>query len=119
VFEGVRCYDTDRGAAIFRWDEHLNRLYDSAKPYGLDIQHSPEELTEATTELLRRQDLASCYVRPIVFYGYHSLGVSPGECPTRTTVAAWPWGAYLGEDALEHDVEVKVSSPRSDDPPEA
>jgi branched-chain amino acid aminotransferase len=110
VFEGVRCYDTERGPAVFRWDEHLERLYDSAKPYDLEIDHDPEELTEATMELIRRQDLASCYVRPIAFYGYHSLGVSPGDCPTRTAVAAWPWGAYLGEEALENGVEVMVSS---------
>ena len=110
VFEGVRCYETEEGPAIFRWDEHLDRLYESAKPYDLDIDHEPEELTEATLELIRRQDLASCYVRPIAFYGYDSLGVSPGDCPTRTAVAAWPWGAYLGDEALENGVEVMVSS---------
>ncbi|PSQ46663.1 branched-chain amino acid transaminase [Halobacteriales archaeon SW_6_65_15] len=110
VFEGVRCYDTEEGPAVFRWDEHLERLYDSAKPYDLEIDHEPEELTEATTELIRRQDLASCYIRPIAFYGYHSLGVSPGDCPTRTAIAVWPWGAYLGEEALENGVEVMVSS---------
>lgn len=110
VFEGVRCYETEEGPAIFRWEEHLDRLYESAKPYDLDIDHEPEELTEATLELIRRQDLASCYVRPIAFYGYDSLGVSPGDCPTRTAVAAWPWGAYLGDEALENGVEVMVSS---------
>ncbi|PSP55279.1 branched-chain amino acid transaminase [Halobacteriales archaeon QS_1_67_19] len=110
VFEGVRCYETENGPAIFRWDDHLERLYESAKPYDLEIDHDPEELTQATTELIRRQDLASCYIRPIVFYGYHSLGVSPGNCPIRTAVAAWPWGAYLGEEALENGVEVMVSS---------
>ncbi|WP_115864470.1 branched-chain amino acid transaminase [Halorussus litoreus] len=110
VFEGVRCYDTEEGPAIFRWDAHLDRLYESAKPYDLDIDHEPEELTDATMELIRRQDLASCYVRPVAFYGYDSLGVSPGDCPTRTAVAAWPWGAYLGDDALENGVEVMVSS---------
>jgi len=110
VFEGVRCYDTEQGPAIFRWEDHLDRLYDSTKPYDLDIDHEPEELTEATLALIRRQDLASCYVRPIAFYGYDSLGVSPGDCPTRTAVAAWPWGAYLGDEALENGVEVMVSS---------
>lgn len=110
VFEGVRCYDTEKGPAIFRWEEHLDRLYKSAKPYELDIEHDPAELTEATTELISREGLASCYVRPIVFYGYHSLGVSPGDCPTRTAIAVWPWGAYLGEEALENGVEVMVSS---------
>ncbi|WP_232686714.1 branched-chain amino acid transaminase [Halobacterium zhouii] len=110
VFEGVRAYDTDNGPAIFRWEEHLERLYESAKPYDLDIEYTPAELTEATTELLRREDLASCYIRPIAYYGYHELGVSPGDSPTDVTIAAWPWGAYLGEEALENGVEVMVSS---------
>ena len=110
VFEGVRCYDTENGPAIFRWEEHLDRLYQSAKPYDLDIQHTREELTEATMELLHRQDLESCYIRPVVFYGYDSLGVSPKDCPTQTAIAAWPWGAYLGEEALEEGVDVMVSS---------
>ena len=110
VFEGVRCYDTERGPAIFRWDEHLDRLYNSAKPYDLDIDFSREELTNATHELIERQDLQSCYIRPIAFYGYNSLGVSPGDCPTRVAIACWPWGAYLGEEALETGVDVMVSS---------
>jgi branched-chain amino acid aminotransferase len=110
VFEGVRCYDTEQGPAIFRWDEHLDRLYQSAAPLGHDIGHDREELTEATLELIRRQDLESCYIRPLVYYGYNSLGVSPKDCPTETTIACWPWGTYLGEDALEHGVDVMVSS---------
>jgi branched-chain amino acid aminotransferase len=110
VFEGVRCYDTERGPAIFRWDEHLDRLYQSAAPLGHDIGHTREELTEATLELIRRQDLESCYIRPLVYYGYNSLGVSPKDCPTETTIACWPWGTYLGEDALEEGVDVMVSS---------
>jgi branched-chain amino acid aminotransferase len=110
VFEGVRCYDTERGPAIFRWEEHLDRLYDSTKPYDMEIDHDREELTEATLELIRRQDLESCYIRPLVYFGYDSLGVSPGDCPTRTMIACWPWGAYLGEDALENGIDVMVSS---------
>ena len=110
VFEGVRCYNTERGPAIFRWGEHLDRLYNSAKPYDLDIDFSREELTNATHELIERQDLQSCYIRPIAFYGYNSLGVSPGDCPTRVAIACWPWGAYLGEEALETGVDVMVSS---------
>ncbi|PSP33582.1 branched-chain amino acid transaminase [Halobacteriales archaeon QH_10_70_21] len=110
VFEGVRCYDTADGPAIFRWDEHLDRLFDSAKVLDLEIQHSREELTEATKTLIREQELHSCYIRPLVFYGYKQLGVSPGECPTETIVACWPWGAYLGEDAIENGVDVMVSS---------
>jgi len=92
VFEGVRAYDTDNGPAIFRWEEHLERLYNSCKPYDLEIEYTPEELTEAVTELLDRQDLASCYIRPLAYYGYDTLGVSPGDCPTDVTIAAWPWG---------------------------
>lgn len=110
VFEGIRCYSTEEGPAIFRWDEHIQRLYDSCQPYGMAIDHEPEELEEATKELIRRQEMESCYIRPIAFYGYDSLGVSPGDCPTRVAIAAWPWGAYLGEDAFENGVKVKVSS---------
>ncbi|MFP9190957.1 branched-chain amino acid transaminase [Natronosalvus vescus] len=110
VFEGARCYETENGPALFRWEEHLDRLFASCKPYEMEIQQSHEELTTATKELIRRQDLASCYVRPLAFYGYESLGVSPGDCPTRTMIAVWPWGAYLGEDALENGIDVMVSS---------
>ncbi len=110
VFEGVRAYDTEKGTAVFRWDEHLERLYESAKPYDLDIDHDPAELTEAALEVVRRNDLQSAYIRPIAYYGYDSLGVSPDDCPTDVVVGAWPWGAYLGEDALENGVEVMVSS---------
>ncbi|MFB6303496.1 MAG: branched-chain amino acid transaminase [Haloferacaceae archaeon] len=110
VFEGVRCYDTEEGPALFRWDEHLDRFFASGRPYDMELPHDREELTEATLELIRRQNLESCYVRPIAFYGYGSLGVSPKECPEQVAIAAWPWGAYLGEDALENGVEVMVSS---------
>jgi branched-chain amino acid aminotransferase len=110
VFEGVRCYDTEQGPAIFRWDEHLDRLYQSAAPLGHEIGHTRDELTDATLALIRRQELESCYIRPLVYYGYDSLGVSPMDCPTETMIACWPWGAYLGEDALETGVDVMVSS---------
>ena len=110
IFEGVRCYDTDNGPAIFRWDEHLDRFYQSAKPYDMEVPFSREELTEATLELLRREELRSCYIRPVAFYGYGSLGVSPKENPVNAAIAAWPWGTYLGEEALENGVEVMISS---------
>ncbi|AAG20262.1 MULTISPECIES: branched-chain amino acid transaminase [Halobacterium] len=110
IFEGVRVYDTDNGPAIFRWDDHLQRFYESAKPYDLDIEFTPDELTDATVELIQRQDLGSCYIRPLAYYGYESLGVSPGDCPTDVAIAAWPWGAYLGDDALENGVDVMVST---------
>ena len=106
----MRCYDTEKGPAIFRWEEHLERLYESGKPYELEIPYEPAELTEATVELIDRQGLESCYIRPIAFYGYDMLGLNPGDCPVQVAIAAWPWGTYLGEDALENGVDVAVSS---------
>lgn len=113
VFEGVRCYDTESGPAIFRLDAHLDRFYQSSQPYDMQIPHSREELTEATLELIRRQELESCYIRPIAFYGYDRLGLNPKdptEIPIRTAVACWPWGEYLGEESLEEGVDVMISS---------
>jgi branched-chain amino acid aminotransferase len=110
VFEGVRCYDTADGPAIFRWEEHLDRFYESAKPYDMEIPFEPEEITEATVELIRRENLDSCYIRPVAFYGYGPLGLNPSESPVTTAIAVWPWGAYLGEEALEEGVDVAVSS---------
>ncbi|WP_218182523.1 branched-chain amino acid transaminase [Halarchaeum sp. CBA1220] len=110
VFEGARCYDTENGPALFRWDAHVERLFDSAKPYDMEIPYTKEELTEATLELIRTNELESCYIRPVAYFGYHQLGVSPGDCPTDVAIAAWPWGAYLGEDALENGIDVMVSS---------
>lgn len=110
VFEGVRCYDTDEGPAIFRWEEHLDRFYESGKPYNLDIPFDREELTAATKELIRRQELESCYIRPIAYYGYDMLGLNPESCPVQVAIAVWPWGAYLGEGALEEGVEVTIAS---------
>jgi len=110
VFEGVRCYDTVDGPAIFRWEEHLDRLYQSAKPYDMEIPYDRETLTHATKELIRRQDLPSCYIRPIAFYGYDRLGLNPEGIPVQVAVAVWPWGAYLGEEVIEEGADVTVSS---------
>ena len=110
VFEGVRCYDTARGPGIFRWEEHLDRLYESASFYEMEIPFDREELTGATLELLDRQGLRSCYIRPLAFYGYDRLGVNPDGLPVQVMLAAWPWGAYLGEEALENGVDVTVVS---------
>ncbi|MFB6074264.1 MAG: branched-chain amino acid transaminase [Haloarculaceae archaeon] len=110
VFEGVRCYDTEKGTAIFRWEEHLERFYQSAKPYDIEIPFEPSELTEATVELIEREGLDSCYIRPIAFYGYGPLGLNPANSPVQVAIAVWPWGAYLGEEALEEGVDVAVSS---------
>jgi branched-chain amino acid aminotransferase len=110
IFEGARCYDTDEGPALFRWDAHLDRFYQSAKPFEMDIGYDREELTEATLELLRREELRSGYIRPVAFYGYKRLGLNPDDIPVTTAIAAWPWGTYLGEDALEEGVDVGISS---------
>jgi branched-chain amino acid aminotransferase len=113
VFEGVRCYDTEAGPAIYRWDDHLERLYDSARALGMAIPYDPETLTDATTELIRRQRLDSCYVRPIAFYGYDRLSISPRhptDVPVTVAIGVWPWGPYLGEDALERGIDVAISS---------
>ncbi|WP_193571723.1 branched-chain amino acid transaminase [Haloarcula sp. JP-L23] len=110
VFEGVRCYETEAGPAIFRWEEHLDRFYNSAEVYDIEIPFEKQELTEATEELIRREGFESCYIRPIAFYGYGPLGLNPGKSPVQVGLAVWPWGAYLGEEALEDGVDVAVSS---------
>ena len=110
VFEGIRAYSTVRGAAVWHLDEHLKRLYRSAKLYHLDIPFAPEALTEGTRDVIRANGLDSCYIRPLVFRGYGEMGVNPLEAPVNVVIAVWPWGAYLGEDALERGVRVKVSS---------
>ncbi|MDY6776747.1 MAG: branched-chain amino acid transaminase [Candidatus Nanohaloarchaea archaeon] len=110
VFEGIRAYDTVDGTQVFRLDAHLDRFYSSAEPYGIDIPYRKEELKEEILELIRENGLESCYIRPIAFYGYGEMGVNPGDNPVHVAVAAWPWGAYLGEDAIEKGVDVQVSS---------
>lgn len=110
VFEGIRSYDTAAGPAVFRLDAHLDRLYRSCEPYGIDLEYDRATLRDAVVSLIDRQDLDACYIRPIVFYGYDSLGIDPTGNPVRTAIACWPWGAYLGEEALEQGVDVMVSS---------
>ncbi|XGI83555.1 branched-chain amino acid transaminase [Halorutilales archaeon Cl-col2-1] len=110
VFEGIRCYDTVRGPAVFRHRDHYERFHNSADALGIDLDYSVEELVDATHEVIEENGLESCYIRPVAFYGYNSLGVDPSDCPVRTAIAAWPWGAYLGEDAIKNGVEVQVSS---------
>jgi len=110
VFEGIRCYDTQSGPAVFRLDDHIKRLCQSAHIYRMPIAFGVDELEEACLETIRANGMDSCYVRPIVFRGYHSLGVDPTECPVEAYIAVWEWGKYLGEDALEQGVDVMVSS---------
>src|ERR1051326_2007393 len=109
VFEGMRCYETSLGPAIFRLDSHLDRLYSSAEIYGLEISYPPEELSDAVCEVIRRNDFNSCYVRPICYFGSGSLNVHPRNCPVEVVVLAWPWTTYLGAAGLEQGVRVAVS----------
>jgi branched-chain amino acid aminotransferase len=110
VFEGVRCYDTQRGPAIFRLKEHTRRLLDSAKIYRMTLPFSLEQLIEAQVELVRVNRLRSCYIRPIVLRGYGTMGVMPSANPVEVFLACWEWGKYLGEEAMTEGVDVCVSS---------
>ncbi|HET7236591.1 MAG TPA: branched-chain amino acid transaminase [Actinomycetota bacterium] len=110
VFEGIRAYETARGAAVWHLDEHLKRLFRSAKLYHMDIPFSFEALTDATKEVVRSNGLNACYIRPVVMRGYGELGVNPLTSPVNVFIAVWPWGAYLGEEALEQGVRIKISS---------
>lgn len=110
VFEGMRAYDTVKGTAIFRLPEHIERMYNSAHIYMMKIPYSREELVEASKEVVRANKLASCYIRPIAFYGSEKMGVSPKGASVHVAIAAWPWGAYLGADGLEKGIRVKTSS---------
>src|SRR5688500_12456155 len=110
VFEGARCYATPRGSACFRLDAHMRRLYDSARIYRMDCAVSQSALTEAVLETIRANDFKACYIRPIVYRGYSALGVNPFPCPVDIAILTWEWGAYLGQDALEKGVDVRVSS---------
>ncbi len=110
VFEGIRAYETERGTAIFRHREHLERLAKSAELYYLDLPYSVEELREATHELIRRNGLRACYIRPIAFRGYGELGLYAQGSPVEVAIAVWPWGVYLGEEGKRHGVTAKLSS---------
>src|SRR5271166_3856394 len=110
VFEGVRCYATPSGPAIFRVREHIRRLLDSAKIYRMEVKHSTEELADAMAELVRVNKMESCYFRPLVLRGYGDVGVLPFANPVETYIACWEWGKYLGEEALAEGVDVCVSS---------
>lgn len=110
IFEGIRCYKTPAGPAVFRLEPHLRRMYDSCKVYRMEIPYSREQFGQAILETIRKNGLDSCYVRPVVFRGYEQLGVEPRTCPVQVAIAVWSWGAYLGADALEEGVDVGVSS---------
>ncbi|WP_323003284.1 branched-chain amino acid transaminase [Denitromonas sp.] len=110
VFEGVRAYETARGAAIFRLREHTQRLINSGKIYHMNLPYSLDELMQAQVEVVRANGLKSCYMRPIAFYGSEKMGISTRGATVHVAVAAWPWGAYLGEEGLEKGIRVKTSS---------
>jgi branched-chain amino acid aminotransferase len=109
VFEGMRCYETSDGPAVFRLDAHLDRLYASAEIYGIRIPYSREELTNGVNEIVRVNNFRSCYVRPICYLGSGSLGVHPGNNPVEVVILAWPWAPYLGAEGLKQGVRVTVS----------
>jgi len=110
VFEGARCYHTPRGSACFRLDTHMKRLYDSARIYRMEPQVDQATLTEAVLQTIRANEQKACYIRPIIYRGYHALGVNPFPCPVDAAVLTWEWGAYLGKDALENGVDVRIAS---------
>ena len=110
VFEGIRCYETAEGPAVFRLDEHLKRLDNSARLLGMELPYTVEVLREATFELIGANGLTECYLRPIAFYGYGELGVAARDNPVDTVIMSWPWGAYLGEEGLRQGIRAKISS---------
>ncbi len=109
VFEGIRCYDTPAGPAVFRLREHLQRLFTSARLHDIQIPYVLEELEKATCELVLRNEFRSCYVRPICFFGSDTLNVHPRKCPVEVAILAWPWAPYLGAEGLRSGVRVTIS----------
>ena len=116
VFEGIRAYATDRGPAIFRLEEHIRRLLDSAKIFMIDVPYSYDDLVAATVETVRVNNVESCYIRPLVYLGYGEMGLNPMPCPVNVAIAIWPWGSYLGDEGVKHGVRMKVSSWKRHDP---
>jgi len=110
VFEGIRCYDTPRGPAVFRLTDHMQRLHNSARLINMQLPCSVDELRVACNDLLAANGLSECYIRPIAFYGYGQLGVSARDNPVETVIMCWPWGTYLGDEALQTGIRTKISS---------
>lgn len=110
VFEGIRCYSTEKGPAVFRLKDHVERLFKSAHIFTIKIPFTEEEITEAIKETIRVNKIDSCYIRPIVFIGYGAMGLYPKNNPVHVAIAVWSWGAYLGEEGLQKGIRVKTSS---------
>lgn len=116
VFEGIRAYENEKGSSVFRIEEHVKRLFDSAKIYKMDIPYTEEEIANGIIEILKENNLKSGYIRPIVYRGYGELGVSPLNCPVDTVIAAWQWGSYLGDEGMNVGVDIGISSWRKPAP---
>ncbi|MBJ7332159.1 MAG: branched-chain amino acid transaminase [Solirubrobacteraceae bacterium] len=110
VFEGVRCYDTEIGPAVFRHKEHVDRLFKSSELFYMPVPFTREQIREATHQVIARNNLRSCYIRPLVFRGYGQMGLFPLDAPVDVTIAVWEWGAYLGEEGKRDGIRAKVSS---------
>ena len=110
VFEGIRCYKTDSGPAVFRLQEHVGRLFDSTHILQMEMPFTREAVAEAILETIRVNKIEACYIRPIAFLGYGAMGIFPKENPVQVSIAVWPWGSYLGEEGLTNGIRVKISS---------
>jgi branched-chain amino acid aminotransferase len=109
VFEGLRCYETPDGPAVFRLYDHIERFFNSAAVYGLEIPYNAEELASAVCDVIQRNEFTSCYVRPLCYFGSSSLGLHPAKCPVEVVILAWPWGAYLGAEGMKTGIRITVS----------
>jgi branched-chain amino acid aminotransferase len=110
VFEGIRCYKTAKGPAIFRLDEHVDRFFNSAHIFMMDIPFKRKEIRDAIIETVRVNRVKECYIRPLAYIGYGAMGLYPKDNPIQVSIAVWPWGAYLGDEGIEKGIRVKVSS---------
>jgi branched-chain amino acid aminotransferase len=116
VFEGIRAYETSRGPAVFRLDDHIDRLFNSAAIYMIDVPFDRDQLIAATLETVRINEVRSCYIRPLVYLGYGEMGLNPLPCPVNVAIAIWPWGTYLGDEGIQNGIRLKISSWRRHDP---
>lgn len=110
IFEGIRCYNTKKGSAVFRLEEHVKRFFESSKIYRMELNYTKKEIKEAILDTIRENGLKSCYIRPLVFRGYGEMGINPLNTPVHVMIAVWEWGSYLGDEALEKGIKVKTSS---------
>src|SRR5437899_9554095 len=116
VFEGIRAYATRQGPAVFRLTDHINRLFNSARIFLIDVPYSPAQIIDAVKETIRVNALEECYIRPLVYLGYGEMGLNPLPAPVNVSIAVWPWGSYLGDEGIKHGVRLKISSWQRHDP---